>query len=450
MDASSRYHVDTRRGACHRGGEPAAGVADTVASRTNRDGGFALPIVIFALVLLGVIGVAALQASRDELLSATAVSGSNQAFYAAEAGIHSAVSNSDMEAMDTLVAIPGDSLVGSWTTIENRCSYRLVYRRIDGGDANTKLYSIGSTGQSPGLNGGRRRVGIIVKSVKVPPTAIVFGPNLEISGSATIVGDCGGVHTNGDTLLISGNPTISDGLTTSGVAAGTGSPVDTLGNPVTATGGEPAMPIPDLDSTDYCGEADFIFNSSGLGLKVSTSETFDFSGATQQWGWEWDSAKNLYITKSTNIDDGVYCIDGNVQFPNDVGSPGNPETVTILATGSVQISGNPYLRAAHSDSILIIAEGDLDVSGNPSGGFDTFEGLVYGGAQCSVSGNPSFYGQLVCSGDPNPSGSEEWVEENKISGSMTLRYMCGGPLVDLANAWEAVFPIAGRMWNHVW
>ena len=56
----------------------------------TRDSGFALPIVVFALVLLGMIGGAALQASRDELLSAEAVSHSNQAFYAADAGIHSA------------------------------------------------------------------------------------------------------------------------------------------------------------------------------------------------------------------------------------------------------------------------------------------------------------------------------------------------------------------------
>ncbi len=98
----------------------------------TRDGGFALPIVVFALVVLGVIGVAALQSTRDELLSAQAVSNSSQAFYAAEAGLHTAVSNWDQDAMDTLVANPGDSLVGSWTTIENRCSYQLVYRRIDG------------------------------------------------------------------------------------------------------------------------------------------------------------------------------------------------------------------------------------------------------------------------------------------------------------------------------
>ncbi len=250
MDTSDRYHVDTRRGACHRGGEPAAGLTDTVAGRTTQDGGFALPIAIFALVVLGVIGVAALQASRDELLSAVAVSASNQAFYAAEAGLHSAVSNWDQSAMDALVANTGDSLVGSWTTIENRCSYRLVYRRIDGGDTSTKLYSVQSTGQSPGLNGGRRRIGIIVKGgLAGIKAAVAFDNEAKISGNPDIRGECGDLHTNGD-LTLDGSPTIAGDLSTSSTVSGPGSPVDTLGNPITPTENAPTVTIPDLDSTD--------------------------------------------------------------------------------------------------------------------------------------------------------------------------------------------------------
>ena len=179
MDARNQDHVDTRRDARGSCCEPTARLTDTATGRTTRDGGFALPIVMFALVLLGVIGVAALQASRDELLSATAVRGSNKAFYAAEAGLHSAVASWNQTAMDTLMANPGDSLVGSWTTLANRCSYQLVYRRIDGGDRDTKLYSVQSTGQSPGLNGGRRRVGLIMKAGSPVNIDAVKSPSTE-------------------------------------------------------------------------------------------------------------------------------------------------------------------------------------------------------------------------------------------------------------------------------
>ena len=72
----------------------------------TRDGGFVLPMMIFVLVVLGVMGAAALQSSRDELLSAAAVNSSNLAFYAAEAGVHEAVANWNVGVMD---AVAGQS-----------------------------------------------------------------------------------------------------------------------------------------------------------------------------------------------------------------------------------------------------------------------------------------------------------------------------------------------------
>lgn len=429
-----------------RGGEPAAGHRGTPLVRTARDAGFALPIVIFALVLLGMIGGAALQTSRDELLSAEAVTSSNKAFYAAEAGIHSAVSSWNQTAMDTLMLIPGDSLVESWTTIENRCSYQLVYRRIDGGDASDKLYSVESTGRSPGLNGGRRRIGIIMRGAVVGVSAAVaFDADLLINGNPEITGLCGSVHTNGDLVLL-GNPIIAGDLSATGTVSGGGIPTDTLGSTVTPTSGAPTASMPDLSSADYCGDADYVFSSSGFGLKVSTSEVFDFSGGDKRWGWKWNSGVNLYQTDAETVDSGIYCVDGNIRVGTNLGAPGNPQVLTLLTTGSIEVSGNSYLMSAHPDSILMIAEGDLKLNGNATAGYDTFEGLVYGGAQCEINGNPVLHGQLLCKNNADPAGSLDIVQENKLNGNMKLTYMCGGIF---AGAGKAT-PIAGRMWSHVW
>ena len=426
------------RGACHCGAKSAAGPTDSPMVRT-RNGGFALPIVIFALVLLGVIGVAALQASRDEFLSAVAVRGSSQAFYAAEAGIHSAVSNWDQDAMDTLVANPGDSLVGSWTTIANRCSYRIVYRRIDGGDADDKLYSVESTGQTPELSGGRRRIGIIMKVPSPLNNALSLGGNVQLSGNLTITGACADIHTNGD-LDVGGTSTVAGNVSTSGTASVGGTLQDTLSNPVTPTSGAPQQPLPDLDPNDYCGEADFVF-TNGSGLKVSTSETQNLASGTH-WGWKWSGG--IYTTDNNNVEPGVYCMDGDAEVVNQLGTPSTPLTVTILTTKSVTIPGDPYIVAAHTESILIIADGDVKLNGSPSGGEQNFEGLVYAGAQCEVSGTPVMHGQLICRDDPNPPGSQDWASNNQISGDLTLTFSCGG-LLD-----KPPSPIAGRMWNHVW
>ena len=446
MDASSRNHMNTRRAVFQTSREPSTGHGGTPLIRTARDAGFAMPIVVFALVLLGIIGAAALQSSRDELLSAEAVSHSNQAFYAAEAGIHSAASSWDQVAMDTLMASPGDSLLGSWTTIENRCSYQLVYRRIDGGDTSAKLYSVESTGRSPGLNGGRRRIAIIMKGGVVGVSAAVaFDTDLVISGNPEITGLCGSVHTNGD-LLLSGNPIIAGDLSATGTVVGGGVPTDTLGSTFTPTSGAPAAPVPDLSSADYCGGADFVFSSTGFGLKVSTSEVFDFGFGDTHWGWKWNSGDNFYQTDAVPVDSGTYCIDGNVGMGNNLGAPGAPQVLTLLTTGSIEVSGNSYLMPAHPDSILMIADGDLKLNGNPTGGYDTFEGLIYGGAQCEVGGNPVFHGQLLCKNNADPTGSRDIVQENKLNGNMKLTYMCGGIFAGAANA----SPISGRMWSHVW
>ena len=421
MRGKMQDHTDTRRGARHSAEE-----------------GFALPATIFVLVLLGVMGVTALQSSTDELLSATAVHSSNEAFYAAEAGIHSAVSNWDQDAMDALVTNPGDSLVASWATIANRCSYQIVYRRIDGGDTSEKLYSVESTGQSPGLNGGRRRVGIIVKTGWVD-AALVFGGDAIISGNPTVKGACPDIHSNGD-LDVPGNATIGGDLTASGSAFVGGSVQDTLGNGITPMSGAPDQPILDLDPDDYCGEADYIFTDE-WGLEVATTTLRNLeSGA--YWGWKWSGGG--YQTDNDNVSEGVYCMNNDVQIGNQLGSSSTPLAITLLTTESVMISGNPYITPAHSDSILIIADGDVKLNGNATGGADNFEGLVYAGSQCEVSGRVVIHGQLICRDDPNPFGSEDWVSENRISGDMQLTFSCGEMLPDPGR------PIGERVWSHVW
>ena len=336
---------------------------DGATGRPTRDAGYALPMSVFTLVLLGMIGAAGLQTSRDDLLSAVAVNSSSRAFYAAEAGIHNAVSTWDQFSMDTLVGGPGDTFVDSWTTIENGCSYQIVYRRIDGNDGNDRLYSVESTGRSPELDGGSRSVGIIMKGLVIVAAGLAYDNWLGITGNPTIKGACSTVHTNSDSLFVSGNPSIGNNLSVTGSRYGTGTPSDTFGSPITPLENQPRLNIPELNATDYCGAAEYILDINGQGLKVSTGDTFDFTTGLDQWGWKYiPGPPTGYESASVNVDDGVYCIEGNLSVGNNIGSPGNPAEVTFLATGSVQINGNPYMVTAHPDSILIMADGDLKLN----------------------------------------------------------------------------------------
>ena len=100
---------------------------------------------------------------------------------------------------------------------------------------------------------------------------------------------------------------------------------------------------------------------------------------------------------------------------------------------------------AHPDSILMLADGDLKLNGNPVAGATSMEGLLYGGAQCGVSGNPIIFGQLACKGNPNPPGSTNWLDVSELNGNMTLTYSCGGLL-----GRRPPRPLTERTWNHAW
>ena len=419
---------------------------DVATGRPTRDAGYALPIAVFTLVLLGVMGAASLQTSRDELLSAVAVNSSSRAFYAAEAGIHNAVSTWNQNSMDTLVGGPGDTFVDSWTAIENGCSYQVEYRRIDGNDGPFRLYSVESTGKSPELDGGMQRVGIIMKARVIVAPGIAYDNWLGISGNPTVKGACSSVHTNSDSLYVSGNPSIGNNISVSGsTTSGGGIPTDTLGNPITILEDQPEINIPQLWSTDHCGAADYIFDTAGQGLQVSTGQTWDFTDGSVHWGWKYvPGPPTGYESATPTVAEGVYCVDGNMSL-GDVGVAANPAELTLLTTGSVQITGNPYMVTAHPDSILIMADGDLSLSGNPTAGAVSLEGLLYGGAQCRVSGNPVIFGQLVCKGNPNTANQDEWAVISEITGDMQLTYSCGGLLGS-----RSPRPLDERPWSHVW
>ena len=166
-------------------------------------------------------------------------------------------------------------------------------------------------------------------------------------------------------------------------------------------------------------------------------------GSGTWWGWKWSGG--TYTTDSNDVASGVYCMNNDVEVANQLGSPSTPLALTILTTKLVTIPGDPYIVPAHSDSILIVASGDVKLNGSPLSGDQNFEGLVYAGSQCDISGTPVMHGQLVCRDDTNPLGSEDWVTETKISGDLELTYSCGG-LLDGSGA----SPITRRKWSHGW
>jgi type II secretory pathway pseudopilin PulG len=322
-------------------------------------------------------------------------------------------------ALDTAIAIPagGRSSTGGWYTV------RLMDDPADADgdpsrDSNSFLLArcTGTTDDSASAS-----VDVMIGSVPLP--ALAVDGRLVVSGNPAILGPCGGVHSN-DTLVVSGVPTVATKVSSSDTVRVSGFIRDSAGTPRQPLHHQPPVEIPVLQAADYCAGATLVLRQDGFIL--SGGLLFDARN-NDVFGWKRGSSSPVVWTLSGNAASaGVVCAKGNVVVSGNPGAPGAPLSMSILATGSIDISGNPYLTAAHPDGILFLAEGDLGISGNPSGSTDNYSGLMYARSQCKLNGNPNLSGQVLCKSDPDGPGDREITAEASVSGNATLRYDCGG------------------------
>jgi hypothetical protein len=272
-----------------------------------------------------------------------------------------------------------------------------------------------------GPDGARADVDALVGGITMP--GFVFDGPLTVSGNPSTIGRCGGAHANGAI-------TISGGLTANGPVSSTstvtGSIVNTGGAAVTPLQNQPVAEMPDVQLPDKCQRARYWMRSDGtvfdrtLGTTIGTAITSAVLGfkrvSTSPLKWTWEP---------TGTTDGSFCFDGNVEISGNPGAPAAPLRWSLYTSGSVSISGNPYLRSFDEDSILVAANGDIVISGNPTGGAVSYGGAVYARYQCRISGNPTIMGQVICDNEPSqPTTAIEYVAFNEISGNPTLTYNC--------------------------
>ena len=248
----------------------------------------------------------------------------------------------------------------------------------------------------------------------VPISAVVTNGNLTISGNPGIAGDCGSVHANGN-LDLSGDPNINVNATASGTYTAGGSP--TVGG--IFGGSLPNVNIPLLDPTEYEQYADFVLAADG---NVYDANGDIISGGLPEWSYstpKWDLSGN-------SATDGFYYIEGDATISGNPGSPGTPWQVTIVATGHIEISGNPRfvnlknpLDPIDIQNIFMLAGTDVKWNGNPT---QNVEGFIYATEQIDLSGNPSINGAILAYNAPSIDGL---ISENKISGNPTITYGCG-------------------------
>jgi hypothetical protein len=185
-------------------------------------------------------------------------------------------------------------------------------------------------------------------------------------------------------------------------------------------------------------------DGTGTATKVNTlsSVGWSYNNASNPWNISSNAAdgRTVYVVGRDNYNTSNPTAStpngGNVKLTGNIGSNGAPLQVTILATGSIEVNGNPNLTSHLINletpllppfvdiNVLMFAVEDIRVRGDFNASI-SFTGITYAGEQVDLSGNGSINGQVIAFNNNNVAGSV--VEgpsgdrnRNTITGSFLL------------------------------
>jgi len=261
----------------------------------------------------------------------------------------------------------------------------------------------------------------MLQPVKMP--ALLVDGDLEMAGNAQVVGAQGSVHANGDLEITGTSVFVQESATATGdlVADSSWAPQDGL-----ASGGMPEIPVLDVHAINFIGEADFILRANGT--ITYPGSTTNLCGATCQntipptysvrFGWNFVNAgPNSYWRQlNDNVVSATFYAETNVQ----VGGTGITElAMSILSTGSIEITGTPNLRPEPNSQLMFVTDKDLNIIGDLTGSV-LLEGLVLVREQIHFSGDTSLVGQVMVQNEPHTAGTP--VSANVVEGNFSLTY----------------------------
>lgn len=416
------------------------------------EAGVALPMALIVLVVLTSLAAAVLAVGTSEISISTNHMRTAQALALAEAGLESAFTT--INTTQTLLASATNSFAtlavtqpGSGSTLSKYGTYTVQYKRVANSTNTVEVKAIGTVS----AGGATRALRAIMTNTFNPVTAVLSDGDLTISGSTTVNGGCGSVHTNKDLSitgtgnLIAQNATASDGYSASG------SP--TIGG--VSGGSRPSRIVPSITPSNFRTQAVTLINGgdtsvylydfsatgtitqtlyssgttvtttlvSGLGngdtyppsapylwkFKTSPSKTWEFSPTTGNNG---DNNQPGTSTASSpnNPTKAIFYVDGKTEISGDIGTSGSPWNATVISTGDLTVStgSDPFVDAALNDMIFVTG-GDLNLNGNPT--INT--GVIAANGAVDIGGNVGITGSIIAHG------------ETRLHGTVTVTYNCG-------------------------
>jgi len=411
-------------------------------ARPRNQQGYALLWVLFSFVVMSALASAALRSASTSRRAAKVSKEWDKGMYVAEAGLNQVLPT----CTDSLVngLNPGDSLDLGWTTMETGDRYRPIIHRIDN-DEGDKLYLITVEGRASSRFGGTPSVSVVTMVVpSMPAAAIAVNGNLDIdAGTTTILGPCAAVSATGG-LDVDGSTLVTDGGVRTGpsgvdLQAG-GLIVNSNGDAVTPTTDADSSGVPLLSSAAFCAQADYIMRN-GWVVRTGASPDSAIAGTGLAADWSWTMSQNVYTASGGLTTPGTLCVRGNVRISGTIASPAAPLSLTVLATGSIDIEGSASIVADHSSRVLIMAEGDVRLAQT---GANRFDGLIYARRHCRLEGSMAINGSILCATAPAPAEALVLYHENDISADLTLTSACLGSGGTSGNT--RLRPLKDRAW----
>ncbi len=282
------------------------------------------------------------------------------------------------------------------------------------------------TGTAP--NGGEAGIEVVVNdgTAAFVPSFVLEG-DLEVDGNPSLIGSCGGIHSNAN-VNVGGDLTVTQTVAASDTVTVSGSITRPDGTPVTPQVNQPGVSIPDYSNpiTEFCsaGEADYVLRSDGYIEETATGSLYD-ARSSKVFGWtrSGDSPTN-WVLEGNSTNSGTYCAHGNVEIAGNPDGGSGPLELTVIASKSIDVSGNPQIKAHHDEDILLMAGSDVRIAGNVSGDPGDYSGLIYARAQCDLRGNANISSRVLCRNGNNASGAHNLVDQNGLGGNVVLDYSC--------------------------
>ncbi len=429
-------------------------VSEARARLAHRDG-FVIPMIIFALVVMGTVAVAAMLTAGDEQRASRAVHESGAAFYAAEAGLNQEWATWD----DTLVAglDPGDTLDLGWQTLDNGASYQAMIQRYDNDWSGMQtLFALTVEGRGAGPAGGQRVLSMALAATPAAVAAwgVVSGSDIKIGGHPEILGPNGALLVNGDIVVTGGASPIFDQcvgatgmiINEANITCGSGSPTE---------GADPVV-IPTVDIPSYEAQADFVMRADGQILNVATTTLYPgcapwpactangYPGGTPVWGgWVFScKAGECTFTQkdlASDFPSGLYYFETNVFY----GASGDA-AISIVSEMSVKMNQDGNLTAAVPGALLI---GGGDVVLNGKAGLTLDDGCIYAGRYFRINGQADINGCVVGADLPLPPGADGLTTESRISGNGRITVGGETPWDDTVQM--VIRPLSSRAWGQL-